>query len=106
MGPGGEPSTTGRPGRPASPATPSRWDNVSHEALEHRELHRRTGAVVEQVARGDSVVMEKRGVPLAEMRPLRPAGRGFPSGHWEFLKRFPKFKDDSGQLISKDRERG
>jgi antitoxin (DNA-binding transcriptional repressor) of toxin-antitoxin stability system len=74
--------------------------------LNIRELHRRTGAVVEQVARGDSVVIEKRGVPLAEMRPLRPAGRGFPPGHWEFLKRFPKFKDDSGQLISRDRERG
>jgi hypothetical protein len=42
---------------------------------------------------------------MAEMRPLRPAGCGFPPGHWEFLKRFPKFKDDSGRLISKDRER-
>jgi len=74
--------------------------------LNVRELHRRTGAVVEQVARGDVVVIEKRGVPMAEMRPPRPAAPGFPPAHWKFLQRFPKFKDDSGSLISEGRERG
>ena len=74
--------------------------------LNVRELHRRTGAVVDQVARGDVVVIEKRGVPMAEMRPVRPAAPGFPPEHWETLKRYPKFKDDSGRIISEDRERG
>jgi prevent-host-death family protein len=68
-----------------------------------RELHRNTGAVVEQVARGDVIVVEKRGVPVAEIRPARPAAQGFPA---DWLKRFPKFKNDSGRFISEDRGRG
>lgn len=74
--------------------------------LNVRELHRRTGAVIDQVSRGDVVVIEKRGVPMAEMRPVRPAAPGFPLGHWKALKRFPKLPDDSGRLISEDRGRG
>jgi hypothetical protein len=53
--------------------------------LNLRELQRRAGVVVERRRRQE---------------------RGFPAGHWEFLKRFPKFKDDSGELIFKDHERG
>lgn len=71
-----------------------------------RELHRRTGAVVESVVRGEVVVIEKRGKPVAEMRPARPAAPGFPAAHWEALKRFPRFQDDSGRLISESRDRG
>ena len=70
-----------------------------------RELHRRTGTVVEEVSRGGAVVIEKRGVPMAELRPLGTAARGFPSSHWDFLRRLPKFKDDSGRFISEDRDR-
>ena len=73
--------------------------------LNVRELHRRTGAVVDQVAHGEIVVIEKRGVPLAEMRPAGPAAVGFPPEHWKSLSRFPRFKDDSGRFISEDRER-
>jgi antitoxin (DNA-binding transcriptional repressor) of toxin-antitoxin stability system len=71
-----------------------------------RELHRRTGAVVDEVAKGDVVVIEKRGVAVAELRPVGPAAPGFPPEHWEFLKRFPKLKGDSGKFISEDRDRG
>jgi len=71
-----------------------------------RELHRRTGAVVDEVARGDVIVIEKRGVPVAELRPARPAAPGFGPEHWNWVKRLPKFKDDSGRLISDDRDRG
>ncbi len=71
-----------------------------------RELHRRTGAVVDRAARGDVVVIEKRGVPVAELRPVSPAAPGFPGGHWEKLKRFPRFSDDSGRFVSEDRDRG
>ena len=71
-----------------------------------RELHRHTGTVVEQAARGDIIVIEKRGVPVAEIRPARPAAPGFLPDHWKWLKRFPKFKDDSGRSISEDRGRG
>jgi antitoxin (DNA-binding transcriptional repressor) of toxin-antitoxin stability system len=71
-----------------------------------RELHRRTGAVVDSVIRGEVVIVEKRGTPVAEMRPARPAAPGFPASHWEALKRFPKFHDDSGKFISESRDRG
>lgn len=74
--------------------------------LNARELHRHTGAVLDRVAQGEVVVIEKRGVPVAEMHPPGAAKAGFPSGHWEFLKRFPRFNDDSGRAISEDRDRG
>jgi prevent-host-death family protein len=70
-----------------------------------RELHRRTGFVVDRVASGDVVVVEKRGVPVAEMRPARPSAPGFPAGHWEAMKRFPRFRDDSGKFVSESRGR-
>jgi hypothetical protein len=33
------------------------------------------------------------------------AAKGFPAQHWERLKKFPKFKGDSGRYISRDRDR-
>ena len=74
--------------------------------LNVRELHRHTGAVLDQVAQGDVVIIEKRGVPVAEIRPASGVSPGFPPDHWKSLKRFPRFKDDSGKFISEDRDRG
>jgi antitoxin (DNA-binding transcriptional repressor) of toxin-antitoxin stability system len=71
-----------------------------------RELHRRTGAVVDSVVRGGVVVIEKRGKPVAEMRAALPSAPGFPAEHWESLKRFPRFSDDGGRFISESRDRG
>lgn len=71
-----------------------------------RELHRRTAAFVDEVARGAVLVIEKRGVPVAELRPARRAAPGFPPEHWNWLKRFPKLTNDSGRVISDDRDRG
>jgi prevent-host-death family protein len=71
-----------------------------------RELHRRTGAVVDSVAHGDVIVIEKRGVPVAEIRPVRPSAVGFPAAHWEAQKRYPQLDGDSGRFISESRDRG
>jgi antitoxin (DNA-binding transcriptional repressor) of toxin-antitoxin stability system len=71
-----------------------------------RELHRRTGAVVDHVVGGEVVIIEQRGKVVAEIRPARAVAPGFPAGHWEALKRFPKFQDDSGRFISESRDRG
>ncbi len=71
-----------------------------------RELHRRTGAVVDRVVHGDVILIEKRGVPVAEIRPVRPSPVGFPAEHWEAQKRYPQFDDDSGRFISESRDRG
>ena len=42
-----------------------------------RELHLKTSEIVRQVVAGESFVIEKRGVPVAEIRPLseRPKPR-------------------------------
>lgn len=71
-----------------------------------RELHHRTGAIVDLVIGGDIVLIEKRGTPVAEIRPLPSRAKGIPAEHWDFLRKFPRMKDDSGRLISDDRSRG
>ena len=35
-----------------------------------RELHLKTSEIVRQVAGGESFIIEKRGVPVAEIRPI------------------------------------
>jgi antitoxin (DNA-binding transcriptional repressor) of toxin-antitoxin stability system len=50
-----------------------------------RELHRRTGFVVDRVASGDVVVV--------------------PARHLEIIKRLSRFRDDSGKFISESRDR-
>ena len=71
-----------------------------------RELHRRTGAVVDLAAHGDVIVIERRGLPVAEIRPVGPSAVGFPAAHWAAQKRYPQFADDSGRYISESRDRG
>lgn len=89
----------------ALPDTVSDCETMRDMRINVRELHRRTGFVVDRVASGDVVVVEKRGVPVAEMRPARPSAPGFPAGHWEAMKRFPRFRDDSGKFVSESRGR-
>jgi antitoxin (DNA-binding transcriptional repressor) of toxin-antitoxin stability system len=74
--------------------------------LNVRELHHRTEEIINEVAGGDVVEIGKRGVPMAELRPLSRAAKGFPPQHWERLKKFPKLRGDSGRYISRDRDRG
>ncbi|HEY7391606.1 MAG TPA: type II toxin-antitoxin system prevent-host-death family antitoxin [Bryobacteraceae bacterium] len=76
------------------------------KSVDLSELHRRTGAVVEEAAHGEVIVIEKRGIPIAEIRPPQRKAAGFPPDHWTFLKRFPEMPDDSGSLISESRDRG
>jgi len=70
------------------------------------ELHLRTGSLVNEAARGEVIVIERRGVPLAELRPVR---RKTPADMVREIEArfagFPKMKDDSGRFISEDRDR-
>jgi hypothetical protein len=43
--------------------------------------------VVDRAARGDVIVI---GMPVAEIRPVRPYAVGFPATHWEAQKRYPR----------------
>lgn len=70
-----------------------------------RELHRNTGRVIAAVAGGEAIIVEKRGIPVAEMRPADAKSTPFPPSHWKSLQRYPQLQDDSTALISEDRDR-
>ena len=69
-----------------------------------RDLHLRTGSIVAEAAEGHTITILKRGVPVAELRPIQRTSR--PKG---FLDRddwraeFPKVRGDSGKFLEEDR---
>jgi antitoxin (DNA-binding transcriptional repressor) of toxin-antitoxin stability system len=68
-----------------------------------RELHLRTGAIVDRVAAGEIVTVERRGAKVAELRPVSdPAARPLPD-RTLLLARFPKLRGDSGSFLEQDR---
>ena len=69
-----------------------------------RDLHLRTGKIVEEAAEGNVITIVKRGVPVAELGPIRPKSRskGFSKEHWDFVSKFPKVPD-SGRWLEKNR---
>ena len=72
-----------------------------------RDLHLRTGAIVREAAKGCVIVIENRGVPVAELRPIEPVSRAQVFRELEpILAKFPKLKGDSGRFTSKSRDRG
>jgi antitoxin (DNA-binding transcriptional repressor) of toxin-antitoxin stability system len=69
-----------------------------------RDLHIRTSELVREAAEGSAILIERRGQPVAELRPLskkRPKRR-LPdmSGLW---RRFPAVTTDSGRFLEEDR---
>ena len=69
-----------------------------------RELHLNTGAIVKQASEGEVIVVERHGVPMAELRPvsLIRLGNSLPRRD-TYLLRFPKVKTDSGRILEEDR---
>jgi prevent-host-death family protein len=69
-----------------------------------RELHLNTSNLVKDVEQGEVVLIEKRGVPVAELRPLSFAlsGRSLPNRD-KLLARFPQVAADSGRILEEDR---
>ena len=70
-----------------------------------RELHMRTGAIVSQATEGHVVTILKRGVPVAELRPVESKSRpkGLPTNWESVMARFPKVRGDSGRFLEEDR---
>jgi antitoxin (DNA-binding transcriptional repressor) of toxin-antitoxin stability system len=68
-----------------------------------RELHIQTSAIVKAVAEGELFVIEKRGVPVAELRPFEqlPSTRGLPNRE-ALISKMRKVKD-SGRILEEDR---
>jgi antitoxin (DNA-binding transcriptional repressor) of toxin-antitoxin stability system len=71
-----------------------------------RDLHIRTSELIRDAAAGAVIVIERRGEPVAELRPLSRQKRKirFPdmSRIW---KTFPQLAGDSTRFIEEDRDR-
>lgn len=68
-----------------------------------RDLHLKTSAIVKEVAQGETFVIEKQGVPVAELRPLQtlPSSRRLPNRE-ALLAKLPQALD-SGRILEEDR---
>lgn len=67
-----------------------------------RELHLKTSEIVRRVAEGESFIIEKRGVPVAEIRPVsHGATRRMPDR--EALIMSTPETSDSGLMLEQDR---
>ena len=71
-----------------------------------RDLHIRTSELVRDAAAGEVIIIESRGEPVAELRPLSKTRRKikFPD-MTRFWNEFPQLTGDSTGLIEEDRER-
>jgi prevent-host-death family protein len=71
-----------------------------------RDLHIRTSELIREAAEGSVIVIERRGEPVAELRPLtkRKKRVKFPDMS-RFWTEFPRVPGDSTQFVSKDRDR-
>jgi prevent-host-death family protein len=69
-----------------------------------RDLHIRTSELVREAAGGAVIVIERRGEPVAELRPLSKGRRkiSFPD-MTRFWNKFPRLDGDSTSFIEEDR---
>jgi len=71
-----------------------------------RDLHLRTSEIVAEAAEGQVIVIEKRGEPVAELRPLERKSRPDILPEMKaFWRKMPRIKSDSTQIISEGRDR-
>jgi antitoxin (DNA-binding transcriptional repressor) of toxin-antitoxin stability system len=71
-----------------------------------RDLHIRTSELVRDASDGAIIVIERRGEPVAELRPLAKVRRKikFPD-MTRFWNDFPRVSGDSTKFIEEDRDR-
>ncbi len=69
-----------------------------------RELHIRTSELVREAAEGRVIVIERRGEPVAELRPLsEKTSRPQLPDLTDLWRRLPVVSTDSGQFLEEDR---
>jgi len=67
-----------------------------------RELHLKTSALIKNVASGETYIIESRGVPVAELRPIQERKRTKRLPNREaFIRTLPV--TDSGRILEEDR---
>jgi prevent-host-death family protein len=67
-----------------------------------RDLHIRTSELVRDAADGESIIIERRGEPVAELRPFSKHKAKLPDMS-RFWSKFPKVAGDSGRFLEEDR---
>ena len=68
-----------------------------------RELHLQTSAIVKAVLQGESYIVEKSGVPVAELRPIgQNSSRPKLPNREAILSKMPRVPD-SGRILEEDR---
>lgn len=76
-----------------------------------RDLRIHASELVREASEGETIVIERRGQPVAELRPLSEAQIGKPhkKPHFRDMRRiwdtYPQLSGDSTQFISEDRDR-
>jgi len=74
------------------------------KAASVRELHIHTSALVREAAQGGVIVIESRGQPVAELRPLtKKSARHKLPDMTRFWNTFPQVSTDSGRFLEEDR---
>jgi prevent-host-death family protein len=69
-----------------------------------RDLHIRTSELVRQAAEGAVIVIERRGEPVAELRPIsKKSASRRPPDLSDIWQRFPSVSGDSGRFLEEDR---
>ncbi len=83
-----------------------RCDTYGHmKTVNVRTLHERTGEIVDLAGRGEVIVVLRRGVPVAELSPVRVrAARTLPD-RAALLAKFPVLRGDSTRFVDDDRGR-
>lgn len=74
------------------------------ERLSVRDLRLKTSAVLKNVSEGQTYIIESRGVPVAELRPIptrRPTNK-LPDRE-EFIRTLPRSGTDTGKILEEDR---
>lgn len=68
-----------------------------------RELHLRTGAIVDLAAKGAAIAVARRGVRVAELHPASQRSAKHLPDRARLLARFPTLAGDSGRFLETDR---
>lgn len=69
-----------------------------------RDLHLKTSALIKSVVEGQTFIIESRGVPVAELRPIRARRKSTPLPDREaYIRTLPMSKTDSGRIMEEDR---
>ena len=73
------------------------------KAASIRDLRIRTSELVREAADGTIIVIQRRGEPVAELRPISKTAKPRLPDLSEVWRRFPSVPGDSGRFLEEDR---